>query len=73
MKIIKNLNGTNLEIALEGRLDTTTAPELEKELEDSVNAANELTLDLEKLDYISSALGAQDHEPQRRHEGCEPQ
>ena len=55
MKIIKNLNGTNLEIALEGRLDTTTAPELEKELEDSVNAANELTLDLEKLDYISSA------------------
>ena len=55
MKIIKKLNGTNLEIALEGRLDTTTAPELEKELEDSVNAANELTLDLEKLDYISSA------------------
>jgi len=55
MKINKNLNGTNLEIALEGRLDTTTAPELENELKDSMDAANELTLDFGKLDYISSA------------------
>ncbi len=29
MKIIKSMNGTELTIALEGRLDTTTAPELE--------------------------------------------
>ena len=55
MKIIKNLTGTNLEIALEGRLDTITAPELEKELKDSMDAVSELTLDFEKLDYISSA------------------
>ena len=55
MKITKNQNGTQLNIALEGRLDTTTAPELEKELKDSLDAANELTLDFEKLDYISSA------------------
>ena len=55
MKITKNLNGTALEIALEGRLDTTTAPELEKELKDSMDAATELTLDFGKLDYISSA------------------
>ena len=55
MKINKNLNGSSLNVALEGRLDTTTAPELEKELKESMDAANELTLDFAKLDYISSA------------------
>ena len=55
MKITTNANGTALNIALEGRLDTTTAPELEKELKDSMDAATELTLDFGKLDYISSA------------------
>ena len=55
MKITKSNNGTNLEIALEGRLDTTTAPELEQELKGSMDGANELTLDFGKLDYISSA------------------
>ncbi len=55
MKITKSMNGTALNIALEGRLDTTTAPELEHELKDSMNDATELTLDFSKLDYISSA------------------
>ncbi len=55
MKITKTQNGTSLTIALEGRLDTTTAPELEKELKDSLTGANELTLDFAKLEYISSA------------------
>ena len=55
MKITKNLNGTNLTIALEGRLDTTTAPELEQALKESMDAAAALTLDFSKLDYISSA------------------
>jgi len=55
MRISQNMNGTNLNIALEGRLDTTTAPELEKALKDNMDAANELTMDFEKLDYISSA------------------
>ena len=54
MKISKNLNGTALTIGLEGRLDTTTAPELEKEL-NGLNDVNELTLDFSKLEYISSA------------------
>ena len=40
---------------MEGRLDTTTAPELEKELKGSLGEADALTLDLEKLEYISSA------------------
>ncbi|MBR1559267.1 MAG: STAS domain-containing protein [Clostridia bacterium] len=55
MKIIKNMNGTALTVALEGRLDTTTAPELEQALKEGMDAATELTLDFEKLDYISSA------------------
>ena len=55
MKINKNMNGTQLTIALEGRLDTTTAPDLEKALNESLNSATELTLDFTKLDYISSA------------------
>ncbi len=55
MNIIRNQNGTTLEIALEGRLDTTTAPDLDKELKDSMDGANTLTLDFSKLDYISSA------------------
>ena len=55
MQITKTLNGSALTISLEGRLDTTTAPELEKELKDSLDAATALTLDFSKLDYISSA------------------
>ncbi len=55
MKITKTCNGTELDIALEGRLDTTTAPELETELKDALGSADTLTLDFGKLDYISSA------------------
>ncbi|MBR3741766.1 MAG: STAS domain-containing protein [Clostridia bacterium] len=55
MKINKNLNGTELVIALEGRLDTTTSPELEAELKTCLDSADSLIFDLEKLDYISSA------------------
>ena len=55
MTITKTQNGTALEIALEGRLDTMTAPELEAELNASLGGAESLTLDFSKLDYISSA------------------
>ena len=55
MTINKKANGTALEIALEGRLDTMTAPELEVELNQSLAGADSLTLDFSKLDYISSA------------------
>ena len=47
-------NGVAL-FALEGRLDTTTAPELEKELKESLGGVSELTLDFAGLEYISSA------------------
>ena len=55
MTITKNMNGKALEIALEGRLDTMTAPELEVELNKSLGGADSLVLDFSKLDYISSA------------------
>ena len=55
MTIEKKVNGTALEIALEGRLDTMTAPELEAELNQSLGNAESLTLDFSKLEYISSA------------------
>ena len=55
MTITRNLNGTTLEVALEGRLDTMTAPELEAELNGSMEGAESLVLDFSKLDYISSA------------------
>ena len=55
MTITKTQNGTALTIALEGRLDTMTAPELEKELKASLDGIESLELDFGKLDYISSA------------------
>ena len=55
MTITKNQDGAALEIALEGRLDTTTSPMLENELKEALPGVTELTLDLEKLEYISSA------------------
>lgn len=55
MIITRKMNGTSLEIALEGRLDTMTAPELEQDLNASLDAANALTLDFTNLEYISSA------------------
>ena len=55
MTINKTVNGSELTVALEGRLDTTTSPELEKELRESLEGITALTLDLEKLEYISSA------------------
>ena len=55
MTITKNQNGTHLDLALEGRLDTTTAPQLEAELKQSVNGVTELALDFSQLEYLSSA------------------
>ena len=55
MKITKKQDGSALVVALEGRLDTTTAPELEQELKNSLDGVTDLTLDMDKLDYISSA------------------
>ena len=55
MVINKKQDGSALVVALEGRLDTTTAPELEQALKESLDGAQELIMDFSKLDYISSA------------------
>ena len=55
MKINKQTNGNITEVAVEGRLDTTTAPELEAALKDAADSADKLVLDFSKLDYVSSA------------------
>ena len=55
MTIQKNLQGTTLRVTLEGRLDTTTAPQLEAELKAALDGITELDLDFEKLEYLSSA------------------
>ena len=55
MDIIKNVNGKSLNIALVGRLDTITAPDLDKELKESLSDIEALAFDFEKLEYISSA------------------
>ena len=55
MQITQTKDGAKLVIALEGRLDTTTAPELENVLKEELDGVEELCFDLEKLQYISSA------------------
>ena len=55
MKINKKLEGNNLEFALEGRLDTTTAPSLEEEVKNNIEGIKELVFDLKDLVYVSSA------------------
>lgn len=55
MVINKNAEGAKLTLALQGRLDTTTAPQLEAELKASVDNVSELTFDFAELEYISSA------------------
>ena len=51
---IEKTNGATV-IALEGRLDTTTAPELEKAINDEGEVLKSLVLDFKGVDYISSA------------------
>ena len=55
LNIEKKKEGSKLELVLAGRLDTTTAPELEKELKASLDGVDELVFDMASLEYISSA------------------
>lgn len=64
MTITHTENGAALNVALDGRLDTTTAPQLEAFLKEHITGKTELALDFSALEYISSAglrvlLGAQ--------------
>ena len=55
MNIIKTKEGSTLNLTLEGRLDTTTAPQLEAALHGAMEGVTELNMDFEKLEYLSSA------------------
>ncbi len=55
LNITKTRDGKKLLVALEGRLDTNTAPELEESLSDELDDITELVIDLKDLEYISSA------------------
>lgn len=55
MTINKIANGSQLTVALDGRLDTTTAPQLDDELKTALDGITKLDFDLANLEYISSA------------------
>ena len=55
MEIKKNQLGDSLVVEIIGRLDAATAPQLEKELNSSLEGIKTLTLDFAKLEYIASA------------------
>lgn len=55
LNIKKEIEEGKAVFTLEGRLDTVTTPELESELKESLPGITDLTLDFEKLEYISSA------------------
>ncbi|MBQ0092787.1 MAG: STAS domain-containing protein [Clostridiales bacterium] len=55
MEIIQKKENTSLEIALVGRLDTTTAPQLEAVVKENLEGVTDLVLDFTKLEYVSSA------------------
>ena len=55
MTINKMQNGSEMTVALGGRLDTTTAPELEQELISALDGVTDLTLDMAEMEYVSSA------------------
>ncbi len=55
MTIDKELNEGRMIVKVAGRLDTTTAPDLEKELKENLQDVKELSIDFSGLEYISSA------------------
>ena len=55
MNIAKKLEDKKLTISIDGRLDTSTAPELDEELKASLGGIEELVMDFTGMEYISSA------------------
>ncbi len=55
LNISKTVDNNKAEFILEGRLDTVTAPELEAELKGALDGIEDLVLNFEALEYISSA------------------
>lgn len=55
MEISKQLNGSELTLSLVGRLDTSTAPELEAVIKENITGITKLVMDFSSLEYLSSA------------------
>lgn len=55
MQITKTVDAGTLNVALEGRLDTMTAPELEAAIKEDLDTVEAAVLDLKALEYVSSA------------------
>ena len=55
MTIEKKIENENVTLTISGRLDTTTAPELEKTLDNVLDGTKQLVFDTTNLEYISSA------------------
>ena len=55
MTVTTKLEGAKLTVAAEGKLGTTSAPELEKAVKNNINGVTELVFDFEKLEYMASA------------------
>ena len=55
MNVTTNLDGTKLTVSAEGKLGTTSAPELEKAVRTNLDGVTELVFDFEKLEYMASA------------------
>lgn len=55
MTIEKNVKGTELTVVISGRLDTTTAPQLDEEFKQNLAGIEKLVLDFTALEYLSSA------------------
>lgn len=55
MTISKTENGKEVTVSVEGRIDSKTAPEFEKELKDCFESFDSMVIDLAQVNYISSA------------------
>ena len=55
MQITKTIHDDALTIAISGRIDTLTAPQLDAEIQGKLDGVKNLTIDLKNVEYISSA------------------
>ncbi len=55
MTIDRNVEGSKTQLKISGRLDTSTAPELESTIDNFLSSVEELIIDFEGLEYVSSA------------------
>ena len=55
MTINKTKEDSKLTVQVEGRIDTTTAPQLETEIKEGISGITDLVIDLKEVAYVSSA------------------